>query len=390
MLPCNTYIYIDTKIIGAIYQLANHFHTGVFDQNTLVLIKRYKTIDKKLSAILERLKIPYQWIERNSQIDELENGIIFYPFNAQSNCRVVANRKMIHVFITHGESNKKSSTKPITRIYDYIIVAGEAGIDRYLHNGIFSSCDKSQGRLIRLGDTFSGRLNAYFVQPQDDGALFYAPTWEGGLESENYSSLGDMNNFGKLQRLAEKLGINRIIIQTHPNLGHRSRGHVKNLWTGILKLLKAGIEIRLVKPYHSMNIFPMFFNIFERFEVVSRKEPLKISMAITDVSAMEVQCLAAGIPVCILIKNNLRPDVFSKQQENHYSTLGVGKDDEIPSIIAYDHNNKHNTDMKNYYISYEYDFLAEMPISSRVKWLSKAVQNNIKNARFLNYLPYKK
>ncbi|MDH0341905.1 hypothetical protein [Chromobacterium haemolyticum] len=385
MLPCNTHIYIDTKITGTIYQLANYFHAGVFDQNTLVLIKKYKAIEKKFSAILERLNIPYQWIERNSQIDALDNGIIFYPFNAQSNCRVVANRKMIHVFITHGESNKKSSIKPITRIYDFIIVAGEAGIDRYLHNGIFSVYDRTHGRLIKLGNTFSGGLNGHFTLPKDGGVLFYAPTWEGGLESENYSSLTNIDNFSKLKRLANRLEIKCITIQTHPNLGHRSQSHMNNLWIGIFRLLQAGLEVRLVQPYHSMKVFTKLFNFFEKFRILPRGDYLKIAMAITDVSAMEIQCLVADIPVCVLIKNEPHPDFFSKRQEKHYSIFGVRENEEIPSVISHEVDTKSNIDVKKYYISYEHDFLAKMPPSSRIEWLSNIARENLKNARFLSY-----
>ncbi|WP_141111079.1 hypothetical protein [Chromobacterium haemolyticum] len=385
MLPCKTYIYIDSKITGAIHQLANLFHTCVFDKNTIVLIKKYKEISKKFSATLEHLGIPYQWMEKNSQIDSLKDGIIFYPFNAQSNCRVVANRSMIHIFITHGESNKKSSIKPITRIYDYIIVAGEAGIDRYLHSGIFSSHDKMQGRLIKLGDTFSGRINACFTLPKDGGMLFYAPTWEGGLESENYSSLSNIDNFIKLKNLANKLEVKRIVIQIHPNLGHRRKNHINNLWIGIFKLLQAGIEVRLINPFCSTKLPIRLFNIFDKFKILPREEKLEISMAITDVSAMEIQCLAAGIPVCVLIKNELRPEPFSTQQEKHYATYGVNKEDEIPSIISQKPHTKNTLDMKNYYISYEHDFLAEMPIPYRMSWLRKVVRSNIASARFLNY-----
>ncbi|MDP4360951.1 hypothetical protein QR510_30430, partial [Escherichia coli] len=74
--------------------------------------------------------------------------IVFYLFNAQSNCRIVANRNLIHVFVTHGESHKLASVKPIIRIYDYVVTSGDVGIDRYLKSGIFTPFDIRNGKVI--------------------------------------------------------------------------------------------------------------------------------------------------------------------------------------------------------------------------------------------------
>src|SRR5690606_6956186 len=120
-------------------------------------------------------------------LDGLREQTVFYLFNAQSNCRLVANRRLKHIFITHGESNKISSIKPITRIYDHVVMSGRLSLSRYYRSGLFDAHDYATRRLVMMGDTFIGRtwLGSVGRTP----VLFYAPTWEGGLPAEDYSSL---------------------------------------------------------------------------------------------------------------------------------------------------------------------------------------------------------
>ncbi|MED8766272.1 hypothetical protein RCL70_09545, partial [Escherichia marmotae] len=134
------YIYIDTKIEGAIEQLLRYFRTQVFKPQYCIAIycKYYKEIEFPFSRKFAEHNICFKFIRKFSEMELKAGKVVFYLFNAQSNCRVVANRNLVHIFVTHGESNKLASVKPIIRIYDYVITAGDAGIDRYLKAGIFS------------------------------------------------------------------------------------------------------------------------------------------------------------------------------------------------------------------------------------------------------------
>ena len=117
-------LYLDSKILGTATQLLSFFEQEIFSRdNTIIYLKRYKESAVAFQKIFEREKIPYRFM-RPSELDQLSDQIIFYAFNAQSNCRLVANRKLKHIFITHGESNKVSSVKPIIRIYDHVTMAG--------------------------------------------------------------------------------------------------------------------------------------------------------------------------------------------------------------------------------------------------------------------------
>ncbi|HFC9748100.1 TPA: hypothetical protein ACF0WE_005095, partial [Escherichia coli] len=153
---------------------------------------------------------------KNSDLVFNNGKIVFYLFNAQSNCRIVANRNLIHVFVTHGESHKLASVKPIIRIYDYVVTSGDVGIDRYLKSGIFTPFDIRNGKVIKLGNTFIG--HNYFQFDVNSRSAVYAPTWEGGIPEENYSSINNETTH-KIIKFCKIKKINILYIQAHPNIG---------------------------------------------------------------------------------------------------------------------------------------------------------------------------
>ena len=130
--PQPHYLYLDSKIVGTARQICVFFENGVFSPETTVLLRYHKHLSQlKIVRYLRQHKIKFRYIYRMADLDKIECGTVFYPFNAASNTRLVANRRLKHIFVTHGESNKICSVKPIIRIYDIVCVAGQAGIDRF-------------------------------------------------------------------------------------------------------------------------------------------------------------------------------------------------------------------------------------------------------------------
>lgn len=92
------YIYLDTKIIGAIQQLIVYFANQVFPyENTVVIYKKYKKHWQLFNKLFKNAGITAIPFERYSQIQMEEGGIVFYLFNAQSNCRIVSDRRLTHI-----------------------------------------------------------------------------------------------------------------------------------------------------------------------------------------------------------------------------------------------------------------------------------------------------
>ena len=60
------YIYIDTKILGAVIQLLSYFQSNVFNSDACitVYVKYYKENSEIISQIFDNNNIPYNFIKR--------------------------------------------------------------------------------------------------------------------------------------------------------------------------------------------------------------------------------------------------------------------------------------------------------------------------------------
>ena len=370
------YIYIDTKILGAVIQLLSYFQSNVFNSDACitVYVKYYKENSEIISQIFDNNNIPYNFIKRYSDISFQNGKIVFYLFNAQSNCRMVAFRNVSHVFITHGESNKKSSVKPITRIYDHVVTSGQVGIDRYLKAGIFTEYDIESNRVIRLGNTFVGQNN--YRYDENSHTLLYAPTWEGGITDENFSSVTKDIHKTLLKIMKDK-NIKKLIIQTHPNLGHRDKSYNMTFNKALIKLIKQGVNIYVVKKTVSMRDRVQAFR--KGFKYISLSKRINVSHAITDISAMEVQLLVKGIPTIVLANRHRYNElVIPNRMDSYYSNTVLYLDDKYTKSIRF-----YSPELILSYIeSYEDEFLEKLSFNRRVEWLCRfAKENRVSQAK---------
>ena len=362
----SNYIYLDSKIIGAAYQIIQYFKLGVFGRSTTTIYyKKYKESHKAYSKIFRLNQIKFKVFEKNSSIDMQSGGVVFYLFNAQSNCRMVADRKLKHVFVTHGESNKISSIKPIIRIYDHVITAGEMGVNRYLNHKLFNKMDFETGRILMMGDTFIGG-NQYIHNLSADSVL-YAPTWEGGVPDENYSSLEWDCIFGKLINYLKLIEIDNLIIQPHQNLGHRLPVYKTNLYAGIKKLISAGVTVTLVKDQSDSTDYYFKLRNIQKFKISSKQDNLEVREAFCDISAMEAQLYSKFIPVRVFIKEH-HSDFGDTVLDDYYKTTGILKGQMIQKtqLIFNQHHYK-------YIFGYSFPNLSQIGLNERLIWLSSYV-----------------
>jgi len=362
------YIYIDTKIKGAILQLISYFQNGVFDKEFIVIFKLYKE-NKHFLKLLKQNNIKYITFSFYRQFPNVENSIIFYLFNAQSNCRIVAYREAKHIFVTHGESNKLPSIKPILRIYDYVSVAGQAGIERLLEHKIFNKCDLENNKIIKMGNTFIGNLK--YNYDISSNTMLYAPTWEGGLKEENYSSITNkIDSFKLLVKYAKQNNIHTIILQPHPNTGHRDKRYLYYLYKGIKYLFKKNIKV-LIKPINS-SLFKFIFFRFKNYFIENKSYNVKI--AFCDVSAIEVQLLDKNIPYYIFFNNAKKSIPNNSLLKSYYKQIGI-----YNFKLNYFDNKDLYQKIKFYYISYENIRLYDKSYREKINWLIKFINNEQKN-----------
>lgn len=361
------YIYIDSKIEGTIDQLLSYFQADIFHADDCICIyfKFYKDIEKYIHKRFKNTSIRYKFMRKNSDFSFQKNKVVFYLFNAQSNCRVVANRDLVHVFVTHGESHKLASIKPIIRIYDFVITSGQVGIDRLLKAGIFNLHNIDQEyRVITMGDTFIGQ-NCYQFSV-DSKSLLYAPTWEGGVLSENYSSVG-MQATQVLVDIIQRHSIQKLYIQSHPNLGHRDKKYIQYLYQMILAFKKLAIDITLVKSqpklsdrwnYRGCKVMPQ-----------TSTQNITVAAAVVDISAMEMQLINREIPTLVLFNEQYLKELVIPNRVKYLYTTQRSLEHFDFKNFSFNQQSFEIQKHQHYLIDYCEEHLKNKSFRQRIQWL---------------------
>ena len=298
--PFDHGIYLDSPITSAIQQIQPFFADGIFSSAQTPVFLRMRAL-VRLRLLIDKLPQGIQHIPvKPGKLPIADNGVVFYPFNSQSNMNAVTNRRARHVLTLHGESNKLASNRPAARLYDYICIAGPIARDRYIDAGIFTAAEVDQGRLIMMGDSFVQRLGWVTpAAPNDDGALLYCPTWEGyGNGQDNYTSIASQAGFGLCAKAAKIIDINTIIVKPHPYLGLLRQKLLIDFVKGVLFLKAQGFEVKLALQDASRPLCmlaSLFLRDIMRVDETSQdQQPIKLGL--TDVSGMEAIFLRQHIP----------------------------------------------------------------------------------------------
>lgn len=368
-------VYLDTPVLTAVNQIKPFFDYGVFDRfQTPIFLRRRAVVQvqRLFTARPSGLDIR---IIRGSRIP-MDEGVVFYPFNSQSNMNAVTQRNLRHVLTLHGESNKAASFRPAARLYDYICVAGPSAVDRYLQSGIFTAQDVDKGRLIQTGDSFVQRMP--WLAPAAEGQsgiLFYCPTWEGyGTHSNNHSSVCGGVGFSIAAEAAREAQTSTIVIKPHPYLGLLKPSMCKNLIVGVRELLAKGFDVQLALEGASTPLCAALRIFLPKLKRVRQdaSKPLPVRLALTDVSGMESVLLVSRIPALvinhtekampkrlteILTHKTITPETDVIRQTRRYL--------EIASSIDETH--------RIHTFGYQHKSLEKMNGSQRLEWLTKYV-----------------
>lgn len=112
---------------------------------------------------------------------------VFYVNNGAKNTHCVRYGELTHIFLNHGDSDKISSFNPVTKMYDRIFVAGQAGVDRYLRHVV--DVPPHRLRIVGRPQVAPVRPPERPVEQVPQPVVLYAPTWSGHYADANYSSL---------------------------------------------------------------------------------------------------------------------------------------------------------------------------------------------------------
>lgn len=320
----NQGVYIDSPVLSALRQIEPFYRSGIFSLKDTPLFLRVKPTTRVQLMVADTPKDIDLRQLRGMDVGQLpiaQGGVVFYPFNSQSNMNAVTNRSATHVLTLHGESNKLASSRPAARLYDYISVAGPLARDRYLESGIFTSADADQGRLVMMGDSFVQTLPwIRAAGPNKAGALLYCPTWEGyGNGPVNYSSVTRERGFTFLPEIANASCAQMIIIKPHPYLGLLKPRLLWDFIAGVRRLIGKGPSVHLALRDSSLPLRLLCNTHLSGLDRIDEREEgsVSIRMGLCDVSGMEAVFLKQRIASMTLCQTAEFPlavrEIYSKK-----------------------------------------------------------------------------
>lgn len=153
-----------------------------------------------------------------ARVEMPELRVTLYPGNAGKNVHMLQRAEVKHVFIGHGDSDKLASSNRVSKVFDEIWVAGQAGRDRYerIKHAV------SSNQIVEVGRPQLMPLHRWTGSVANKiPTIVYAPTWEGWTDDACYTSVIPAGE--KLIRtlLSHERDL-RIIYKPHPLLGTRS------------------------------------------------------------------------------------------------------------------------------------------------------------------------
>lgn len=305
-------VYLDSPVLSAVNQIRPFFESGAYGKTDTPLLLRHRALirmQRLFSRLPSDLDVRPVKGANGARFPLRPGGVLFYPFNSQSNLQTVANRSFRHVLTLHGESNKGASVRPASRMYDYVSIAGPLARDRYLNAGIFTASDVDQGRLVMMGDTFV--QSTPWIKPAriTDTApvIFYSPTWEGyGNDADNYSSVVGLRGFMAVLKAARALDLHRVVVKPHPYLGMLRPAMVREFISGIRLLRRSGLQVTVAMRHASLQLKFGCHTQLSRLSTMEEDEasPVAVALALCDISGMEAIFLKQRIRHVVLLRES--------------------------------------------------------------------------------------
>jgi hypothetical protein len=139
-----------------------------------------------------------------------------YVNNSVWNFDSLVSRRMLHIHVSHGESDKLCMVSNQVKAYDLVFVAGEAAVCR--HRSVLLGFDET--RLVRVGRPQLDLRPPPVLPLTTRQTILYAPTWEGEDSSNDYTSI---DVYGPAI-LAAALAVpeTRIVYKPHPRVATSS------------------------------------------------------------------------------------------------------------------------------------------------------------------------
>jgi hypothetical protein len=177
-------------------------------------------MDSRTSALVRQESgLPALSIARSATLARLVSangiGLALYVNHNVWNFDPLRFTTLCHAYLGHGESDKATSVSNQVKAYDYVLVAGQGGIDRLRRHLLHYDADRhaiaiGRPQLDVAGDDSRPRA------PAARRTVLYAPTWEGAQPNMAYGSIA--SHGPALLRSLLAAG-DRVIYRPHPRAG---------------------------------------------------------------------------------------------------------------------------------------------------------------------------
>ncbi|SDC58493.1 CDP-glycerol glycerophosphotransferase family protein [Actinokineospora iranica] len=158
---------------------------------------------------------------------------VVYVNNSVHNFHSLMQRRVIHLHVNHGESDKICMVSNQVKAYDQVFVAGTAAIHR--HRAALIGFDESA--LVPVGRPQLDLRPEPVLPPSERRTILYAPTWEGEDASNNYTSV---DVFGpEIAAAALAVPNARVVYKPHPRVSLSPLPGMKAAHTEIVRLLES-------------------------------------------------------------------------------------------------------------------------------------------------------
>jgi len=297
------FIFINSKVTNIIDQIFPHFEKGFLDKNkVLIVYKHYFESVKYIQRDLKKYGLHGHCIVNLRDIPSVKDAIWIYTHNSMYNFAVInKNLYSTHIWLGHGDSEKIAYYKKMIRIYDYIFVVGDLSIERFITHKIFGEGERY--KFIRIGKAALCSVLPTTLK-EGEKAILFAPTWEGAMVEENYSTLHLHSENAKfVDIIMKQLNIDTIIIKLHPNTGIRDSKVVKQTIKTVQSLLNLDKKLIFVAEKGDWvygYIFDAFKERLEYRDKLYHLQDYKLEVGITNISAMAPMIDIEGIKTFIL------------------------------------------------------------------------------------------
>jgi CDP-glycerol glycerophosphotransferase (TagB/SpsB family) len=202
-----------------LYQIRQWLHPleRLDAQHSVLIVTRQAETFRVLSAETELAVVNARHIGTvETLVQSSDIKLAFYVNQFYRNFQVLRYPDMIHVFLSHGESEKASymATNQL-KAYDYMFVAGEAAVNRVKDKLMLFDWER---RLIKVGrPQLDNPVESARSHADGRVTVLYAPTWEGDRPSMSFGSV--LSHGREIIDAFTSTGRHRLVYRPHPRTG---------------------------------------------------------------------------------------------------------------------------------------------------------------------------